>query len=69
MHGISAAEKTKSEKLHSIGFMCPGADSRDSTGVASVTRIQGLPFARHSHLQFQTEKWTANRFKAMIKIN
>lgn len=65
MQGISTAEETKSGKLHSTGFICPGADSRGLTGVASVTRIQGLLFDRHSQLQLQRDKQTANQLKSM----
>lgn len=71
MQGISTAEETKSGKLHSTGFICPGADSRGLTGVAPVTRIQGLLFDRHSQLQLQLQrdKQTANQLKSMTKIN
>lgn len=72
MQTISTAEEKKSgkqHKLHSTGFICLGADSRGLTGVVSVTRIQGLPFVRHSHLQLQREKQTSKWFKAMTKIN
>lgn len=68
MQGISTAEETKSGSTYTCitGFISPDADSKGLTGVASVTRIQGLPFAGHSHLQLQRQKQTANWFKAMI---